>query len=797
MFSYAYDFTPLVEVGSIDEGYLDLSGCHRQAPVEVAESMQRAIRENLKITISEGLGKNKLVSQIASKLRKPASFVEVQAGAEIPFLHPLASTWLPGVGPVLGATLRTAGLATIGQVASTRDDLLGLLVGGYAPQLRAYAHGIDDRPVVPEAPEARSYGTQETFVEDVTDERFLQARLRVMADSLMSRVRDERKAVRTVTMRLRYNDLEECQRSQSLEEPTDLEQDIYPLLPRLLERAWERRVSVRLLGLRLTNIYSGMASRELPLEGFGAVNDRRRRVTAVVDALKSRHFSIMRGHDLWLKRTGNRPQPALVAGPVARASSEATTDRVLRERPQAEGSRSSGPSASSSTPPLALLNVKSCYSFLDSTLTIPALMALAVERGIEAVALTDPNLHGAIPFYEAARAAGVKPIIGAELRCGGERFNGYVENARGYENLCRLLSFRNDAKVTREQLAAHREGLIIVPVETADLALPEIRYATAADALRYEIVQSIRTRTLLRESHPNKRRGSFQWPDAAPCRAQFTDRQLRATADLADRCAFDFEFQKLRFPRYAPADGSAPAAFLRRLAEDGLERRYGRAAARHAPQLAEELAIIGEVGYEEYFLTVWDLLMECRRRGIDWITRGSAADSLVCYCLEISDVCPIRFDLYFRRFLNRDRMALQKLPDIDVDFAHDRKDDVVTLLLDRYGPDHAAVVGGFSTFQARSAVAEVAKVLGVAERDIRRLTERFPYHAYAGDAAETAAKSAAASDFPCDEEPYRTALAMASFLDGFPRYPKMHPCGVVVSRDPIHRLTPTFQCAKG
>ena len=119
--------------------------------------------------------------------------------------------------------------------------------------------------------------------------------------------------------------------------------------------------------------------------------------------------------------------------------------------------------------------------------------------------------------------------------------------------------------------------------------------------------------------------------------------------------------------------------------------------------------MIHEVGYEEYFLVVWDLLRRCRARGIDWITRGSAADSLVCYCLGISDVCPVRFGLYFRRFLNRERMRMQKLPDIDIDFPHDRRDEVIRMLLDLHGPEHAAMVGGFSTFQARSAFAEVAK----------------------------------------------------------------------------------------
>jgi len=152
--------------------------------------------------------------------------------------------------------------------------------------------------------------------------------------------------------------------------------------------------------------------------------------------------------------------------------------------------------------------------------------------------------------------------------------------------------------------------------------------------------------------------------------------------------------------------------FLHRLVLLGLRERYGARSEKFQPQVMEELGIISDVGYEEYFLITWDFLQDCRQRGIEWITRGSAADSLVCYCLGISGVCPIRFDLYFKRFLNKERMALHKLPDIDIDFAHDFKDDVVKLIFEKYGRNHCAVVGGFSTFQARSAFAEVAKVLG-------------------------------------------------------------------------------------
>ena len=159
------------------------------------------------------------------------------------------------------------------------------------------------------------------------------------------------------------------------------------------------------------------------------------------------------------------------------------------------------------------------------------------------------------------------------------------------------------------------------------------------------------------------------------------------------------------FPEYHPPDGATPREFLYRLVMRGLKERYPSAKRQRVmQQVEEELETIREVGYEAYFLMVWDLLQACRREGISWITRGSAADSLVCYCLRISDVCPKRFELYFRRFLNRDRMALNKLPDIDVDFPHDRKDDVVRLVFQKYGQKHAAVVGGFSTYHSRGAM---------------------------------------------------------------------------------------------
>ena len=765
MFSYAYDFTPEVEVGSIDEGYFDLRSQKKKPAREIAATIRQAVAQSLKLSASFGIGSNKLVSQVASKLRKPGCFIEVLGGTEQGFLAPLPNRWLPSIGPKIGTTLDAAGLKQIEQIAQTSPELLAYFVGGYAPQLWKFAQGIDDRPIVADSSEPKSYGEQVTFDEDVTDEAFILAILRGMADRLMAKVRADEKTVRTVTVKLRYNDFSESMRNRSLEEPTDIETDLYSIIESLISKAWERRVSLRLVSLKLSNVYNGVFRHELALTTATNTYQQRKGLVEAIDVLKSRfgEQAVMRGHDFWLKRRNGRPRQDL--------------DRVV-------GRRQRGTAQSKGAAAVFPLNCKSYYSFCDSLLSPEDIVKLAVQSGAKAVAITDPNLHGAVPFYQTALAAGIKPILGAELAIKGVRQLAYVENAEGYRNLCLLLS---EPKLSTGFLREHQKGVRLIPEST----FPAIRYRTPEEKSGYQIVQSIRTLTLLADPHPEKRRGSFHFPSQGEWPAV-----TNVMEELIETCNFEFEFGKLRFPAYRPEDGSSPRQRLRHLATEGLLLRYGQRRDEHAVQLEEELAIIGEVGYEEYFLTVWDLLQECQKLGIEWITRGSAADSLVCYCLGISGVCPIRFDLYFRRFLNRDRMALHKLPDIDLDFPHDRKDDVVDLIFRRYATTHAAVVGGFSTFQARSALAEIGKVLGLSDFQVRRLTEQIP-NVNAGYIAQAVADCVESQSSDFAEEPAKTAVTLAAMLDGFPRYPKMHPCGVVLSCDPIRDHTPTFISAKG
>ncbi|PTX91852.1 fused DNA polymerase IV/DNA polymerase III subunit alpha [Verrucomicrobia bacterium LW23] len=770
MFTYVYDFTPTVEVQGVDEGYFCVRGS-KHDPESIAVTVRKAIRESLKITVSEGVGSNKLVSQIASKFKKPDNLIHVREGREKDFLAPLANTWLPGIGPKVSQGLNAAGLSLIGQIALTKPDQLALIMGNMAPQLWQFSQGIDDRPVVPEAPAAKSYGSQETFVIDQTDETYVIAKLRSIADKLMAKVRSDGKMVRTVSVRVRYNDMEEEGRSQSLDEPTSYEADIYALLAVLLRKAWSRRVSLRLVSVKLSGVYDALFDDELDGVCSTMGQGRKLDLSAAVDSIRGEfgNRSIMRGHDLWL-----RQQEAKADG------------RPIKTTEKAAAPISTLASPRKSEALTAILNFKSYYSFLDSLLSPKDIVALAKKHNLSAIAVTDPNLHGAVEICQAAEKAGIRAIIAAELLpVDAPAVNAYVEDAEGYCNLCALLSTE---KLTQDRLRAHGKGLVFVPV--CDCG-PEVRYPEREDIRFYNIVQSIRTLTLLHDKHPEKRNGRFHFRGELGMESSTLHQVL-------ERCRFKFEWGGLKFPHYKPADNSTPNQFLRHLTLEGVERRYGKKPDlidRVRSQVEEELSIIAEVGYDEYFLLCWDILEDCKRMGIDWITRGSAADSLVCYCLGISDVCPVRFSLYFKRFLNRDRMALRKLPDIDIDFPHDRRDEVVEAILAKYGP-HAAIVGGFNTYQGRSSFGDIAKVLGVSESQIRRLTQRIP-RTSATDVAQAVAESVECGDSIFGEDPYKTALELAFRLDGYPRHPKMHPCGVVLSRDPIHSLTPTFISGKG
>jgi DNA-directed DNA polymerase III PolC len=492
----------------------------------------------------------------------------------------------------------------------------------------------------------------------------------------------------------------------------------------------------------------------------------------------------------------------------------------------------------------------SCFSLLDSPLTPQELVEIAHRHGYSAVGLTDRNsLAGAIPFARAARAAGLQPIIGSEVSvAGGSRLTLLVENEAGYRNLCRLLTTLMDhpGGVERDDLARYAAGLICLMGPASDgacdlwreiygrnlafapglhhadderqarvmmnvsrrlripaAALPQIHYAHADDRLMYDILSSMRTLTLLEREHPDKLpAGHYHFLTPAEVARRYADmpQAIANTRAIAERCQFSFALGDIHFPRYAPDEEAI--ALLRQMAEDGLRTRYGANPSREAwERLHRELEVIIDVGYAGYFLIFADIVRWANARGIATLARGSAAGSLVCYTLGIGNVCPFRFNLCFERFLNRERMQFSKLADIDLDLPWDQRDEVIAYVFDRYGGRQAnvdaqvAMIGAYNTFQGRSALADIAKVYGLPEREVRRFTDRLPH--FSGDPLALITQSPECRDLPVNMEPWKTILRLSSRFDGLPRHASMHPCGLVISASPLTQHLPLFRSAKG
>ena len=303
IFGLAGEMTPIIEKQGADEGYLDLTGTRGgwdADPLAVTQRFQRTVQDWLKVTISQGLARNKLLSQIASKLYKPngLTIIPPERSRELEFLHPLPAKWLPGVGAKCEQRLRLAGLNCIGQVASASLDRLAAVVGSLAWQLHDFAWNIDERAVVTTRADALSYGHQETFDEDTTDTAFVYAKLCQLADHAFVRLREDRKQIRTVTVKLRDARMNERQGQLSLDEPTDVETQVYPLLKRLLERLWNGRVRLRMAQVKLSKVYSGFGQLDL----FGQ-KQKQHELAVTCQKVRERFGwqAMMRWHDWQLK----------------------------------------------------------------------------------------------------------------------------------------------------------------------------------------------------------------------------------------------------------------------------------------------------------------------------------------------------------------------------------------------------------------------------------------------------------------------------------------------------------------
>lgn len=281
-------FSPLVEVVSIDEAYLDASDSDRLfgGAEALARALKRRVREEIGLAVSLGVASNTLVAKIASDLDKPDGLRIVWPGQEAATLAPLPIERLPGVGPKSASRLRESGIRTLGDLASAPDVLLRVVAGNDAERLRARARGEDGRPVRPEWEQEprKSIGHEVTFGRDLRGPRELDARLYHLSEETGAELRRQGLTGTTVTLKLRYNDFTTITRQQSLPKATDAHQEIHRLARTLLTRALaERGGPVRLLGVRVSGL---RAARQLSL--FGTADERTRKLNAAIDELAAK-----------------------------------------------------------------------------------------------------------------------------------------------------------------------------------------------------------------------------------------------------------------------------------------------------------------------------------------------------------------------------------------------------------------------------------------------------------------------------------------------------------------------------
>ncbi len=301
MFELCETLTPEVQRNSIDEGYLDLGPCGLRdaAAVEaVVRGLQKRIWDELTIPVSMGIASNKLVAQIASKLRKPRGFVVVAPGAEAAFLAPLGIGKLPGVGTKTEEMLQARGILTVGDLLARAESELAALFGDGWRAMVAAARGEDGRAVETEQEDAKSYSQQETFGTDISDFAAIERVAKGMIDALLPQIRADGKRARTMTLKVRYGDFSQESAGRSLPEASDLEGPFYPLVAPLLQKAWTKRGrALRLVSVR----FSGIEAPAAQLDLFAAeADEKRRKLAAVLDRLNAgvKSARVKHGHQI-------------------------------------------------------------------------------------------------------------------------------------------------------------------------------------------------------------------------------------------------------------------------------------------------------------------------------------------------------------------------------------------------------------------------------------------------------------------------------------------------------------------
>jgi len=520
------------------------------------------------------------------------------------------------------------------------------------------------------------------------------------------------------------------------------------------------------------------------------------------------------------------------------------------------------------------LHVHSTYSILDGFSQIKPLISRVKELGMPAVALTDHGtMFGTVEFFNAAVAAGIKPIIGLETYLAPRKMTErdprrdkrtshlllLAENMVGYKNLLKIASvsqlegFYYRPRIDRDYLRAHSEGLIatsgclsgdipralynndlgraekfltyyldvfgpdrfFIELQSHNIkglaqtnqrlidlgnrhgvqfiAANDTHYINQEDARLQDILLAIQTGSLLAD--PDRMRMDddtyyLRSPEEMQDLFGHVPGAIENTLKIAERCEVDLNPTGYHLPLFTVPENNTPQTYLRHLCEGGLERIYGERVneAEIQERLDYELDVIHDMGFDAYFLIVWDLCQHAKERGIWYNARGSAAGSLVAYALDINLIDPLEHELMFERFLQKGRV---NMPDIDLDFQDDRRAEMMQYCAEKYGEDKVAQIITFGTMGARAAIRDVGRVMDIPISEVDRVAKLIP--AIPGKPVtiqEALQESQELQQIYQSAEFYRDLIDTASKMEGTVRNAGTHAAGVIVTDKPIVEYAP-------
>ena len=505
------------------------------------------------------------------------------------------------------------------------------------------------------------------------------------------------------------------------------------------------------------------------------------------------------------------------------------------------------------------LEVHSSFSLLKSPIRINDLVQTAVERGYTALALTDENiLYGAVDFYNAAKRAGLKPLIGLQLVTRLPGVDGttlkltlLAKNQQGYRNLMDLSTFHQTR--TREQLPLALDDLakflsdlvVIIPgqvnlfnllrqggewlrsfynVQTQQnlylginlqmdsverLSLQEfahkhhlplvannpVDYLNPTDLFATKTLQAIGQGAQLSEIEEQaKTTGTNFLAEQKEVVADYQQAGLadaiKATTTIADQCNVEMKFQSPVLPHFTTPDGLSAADYLRQLCVDGLKTRTlakGFTVDDYRQRLERELGVIHAMGFDNYFLIVWDVMNFAHRAKITTDPgRGSAAGSLVAYALAITEVDPLKYHLLFERFLNPERA---QMPDIDLDIPDNRRGDVLQYVHHKYGHRRVAQIITFGTLAAKQVIRDTSRVFDLTRYETESLLDTLPKDLHF-TLRQAVNESQRLRNLLTDHPKMRLLFNVAQQLEGLPRHYSTHAAGIVLSEQPLHEIVP-------